>query len=653
MKRIYDLAALPWLLVGLTPNHRLFVPFEDVRDLRAPEVLPQPARVPGSVQAALLAAGLLPDWNVGLNHRACEWVEHRHWLYQADLPDGWFEEGSCFRLNCAGLDYCGRVYLNGKEAGTFAGTVVPHRFDLTSHLRANGNILQILFELPPRWLGMYNRTSQIHEWKPRFYYTWDWQPRVVQTGIWDSLAIEAGDGAEIEALNTYTDAEPDTGRGVMFVQGKASGAGRVEITLRGEQGIVQSACFGAARFAAGITWRDLPVGLWWPNREGPQPLYTLTCRLTGPSGEVQDEQQRTVGFKHVEWRACRGAPAGADPWLCVVNGRPIFLQGVNWTPVRPNFADVTEQEYRIRLEQYRDLGCNVLRVWGGGILEKEAFYRLCDEMGLLVWQEFPLSSSAYENWPPEAPDVIEELVAIAASYISQRQYHVSLLLWCGGNELQGNLSGEKVGMGKPVDLGHPLMQRFAGIVAAIDPTRRFLPSSPSGPRAWADAAEYGKGLHWDVHGPWSRRGSIGEWAQYWQDDDSLFRSEVGSPGAQPVDLTRRYKGDFAEVPGTQANEFWRLSSWWIEWPIFVQEMGREPASLDEYVRWSQARQAEALEIAVRACKGRFPACGGFIVWMGHDAFPCAANTAILDFNGRPKPAALALARVFRGESERP
>ena len=134
--------------------------------------------------------------------------------------------------------------------------------------------------------------------------------------------------------------------------------------------------------------------------------------------------------------------------------------------------------------------------------------------------------------------------------------------------------------------------------------------------------------------------------RYWSHDDALFRSEVGAPGASSVDIIKGYAGGLPLTPGTVDNPLWRRTSWWIEWPTFVKEKGREPQSLDEYVTWSQERQAEALRIAAEACKSRFPRCGGFIIWMGHDSFPCTANTAIVDFEGRPKPAALALAEIF-------
>jgi beta-mannosidase len=191
---------------------------------------------------------------------------------------------------------------------------------------------------------------------------------------------------------------------------------------------------------------------------------------------------------------------------------------------------------------------------------------------------------------------------------------------------------------------HPLIKRLAEIVERDDPGRRFVPTSASGPRFTADAGDFGKGLHWDVHGPWR-----GESKAYWAADDALFRSEVGAPGASPAALIEQFAGGLAPTPGTAANPLWRRFAWWIEWPEFVARHGREPRDLREYVAWSQARQAEALARAARACKRRFPRCGGFIVWMGHDSFPCPANTAILDFDGNPKPAALALAEVFRND----
>lgn len=644
-KQCYDLSQLDWKLTGWIAEFWRMQQTMEIGASPNAEVSAIPAKVPGSVQLALREAGIIPDWNVGMNFRQCEWVENRHWVYETALPDDWFKGGKSFRLNCLGLDYCGTVMVNGRVVSEFIGTHVPHVFDITPFLQESGNRLGIVFECPPRWLGQFGFTSKMTEWKPRFNYAWDWTVRLVQIGIWGPIRIEAFDEAEIGSFRCVADAQGSSG--TLRAWGKAVGGKSVRLSLSKNGSIVREQTLASGEFD--VNWDGLAVDLWNPNLQGDQPLYDVTCTLLDAGGDELDSVSRRVGFRHIEWQQCEGAPEGADPWICVVNGKPIFLQGVNWTPLRPNFADLTEADYRKRLELYQDLGCNMLRVWGGASLETECFYDLCDELGLLVWQEFPLSSSGTENWPPEDAKSIADQSEIAQSYIERRQHHASLAIWCGGNELQGALDGSKTGGGKPNDLSHPLLARFNEIVQREDPTRRFLPTSSSGPRFYAQPEDYGKGLHWDVHGPWKADGDLaGAWTDYWSKDDSLFRSETGSPGAGPAEIIRRYAGDIDPVPGTAENPLWsRHTSWWVEWPVFVQEKGREPAGLEEYVDWSQQRQKAALLIAVNACKDRFPRCGGILLWMGHDSFPCTANTSIVDFDGNPKPAALALKEIWR------
>lgn len=648
MKKQYlDLSQLEWKLSGFHPELWRMQQSMEIGASPHAEVRAIPASVPGSVQYALREAGIIPDWNVGLNFRQCEWVENRHWVFETALPDGWFMDGKSFRLNCQGLDYSGWVMVNGKAAGEFIGSHVPHVFDITTLLQDSGNHLSIIFDCPPRWLGQFGCTSKMTDWKPRYYYSWDWTVRLVQTGIWNGISIEAFDAAEIESFRCVPDAEGAAG--TLKAWGKTAGGKSVQLTLSKDGEVVREESVPSGEFD--VNWSGLSIDLWNPNMHGGQPIYDCTCALLDADGSTLDSITRRVGFRHVEWLQNEGAPEGADPWICAVNGKPIFLQGVNWNPLLPNFADATEADYRKRLELYCDLGCNMLRVWGGGFLETETFYDICDELGLLVWQEFPLSSSGMENWPPEDEKSIAEQSEIALSFIERRQNHVCLVIWCGGNELQGALDGSKTGGGKPVDLNHPLIARFNEIVQREDPTRRFLPTSSSGPLFYAQPENYGKGLHWDVHGPWKAEGDLDEaWTTYWANDDSLFRSETGSPGAGPAEITRRYAGDLDPYPGTADNPLWnRHTSWWVEWHVFVNEIGREPEDLEEYVDWSQARQAKALSIAAKACKGRFPRCGGILLWTGHDCFPCEANTSIIDFDGNPKPAALALRKIWRGE----
>jgi beta-mannosidase len=647
MKTCHDLASPEWSLCGWTPEYWRLTRAMETGAVAEAEVGPIAAPVPGSVQSALREAGLLPDWNAGLNHRHCEWVENRHWVYSVSLPDEWLQPGRQHRLHCLGLDYRGSVWLNGHEVGPFCGTHVPHVFDLTPHLQPSGNRLAIVFDLPPRWLGQFGFTSRVREWKARFNYSWDWIPRLVQVGIWDDVRLEVSDRCAIESCRVTASAAD--GGCSLRVDGVATGADgdRVRVTLAGSAGPMRSEDLPLADFAEpGIAWDGLPLELWWPNLEGAQPLYRVTVALLDAQGAEQDRVGRRVGFRRIEWRPCEGAPEGADPWLCVVNGRPLFLQGVNYPPMLPNFADVRTEDYRQRLTLYRDLGVNTLRVNGCGIVEKECFYDLCDELGLLVWQDVPLSSSGVDNIPPDDPNSTAEVAEILAAAIARRQHHPSLLLWCGGNELQ-RIDGE--GRAVPANLTQPLLARLNQVVQERDPGRRFLPSTATGPRFYGTQADFGKGLHWNVHGPWKPWDDLTQWASYFAADDALFRAETGSPGASSVAVIQAYAGELDLLPVSTRNPLWRRhSSWWIEAEQFAVEQGREPQGLEEYVAWSQARQARALAIAVGACKGRFPRCGGILLWCGHDCFPCSANTSIIDFHGQPKPAALALREIWRG-----
>jgi beta-mannosidase len=650
MKQIHDLSSLTWTLEGYTPFVWLFERSYNALGDGDPciDVCSILAKVPGSVQGALRAAGLLPDWNVGVNYRQCEWVEHRHWMYRTSLPDEWLGSGRHYRLECLGLDYAGWVYINRRLVGEFKGTHVPHSFDLTPFLQPSANVLEIVFDLSPRWLGQFGYSSKMTEWKPRFNYTWDWSPRLVQVGIWDDIFLVALDDAEIQAFAIATDYDLEHGTGWLAITASITPgpSGSWQIQLKDEKTVLFDETYSGTQLQEEIQNRQ--VRPWWPNLEGDQPLYTLTCRFINTQGQEVDRREQRIGFKHVEWRRCEGAPAGADPWLCVINGREIFLQGVNFAPLSANFADLRWEDYARRLKQYQELGLNLFRINACQFLEKEWFYECCDEFGMMVWQEFPLTSSGLENWPPEDAVSIESVAEIARSFITRRRHHVSLLLWSGGNELQGDLEGQKTGIGKPCDASHPMLKRLQEVTHELDPWHRYIPTSPLGPRAGASPEDFGKSLHWDVHGGAAMLGSFEEAEKYWAADDALMRSEIYCPGASPVETIRKYAGEFQTFPATIDNPYWtRLTTWWLDWKRLVAAYRREPDDLEEYVAWSQAEQARRLAAEMQSCKKRFPRCGGVLLWSGHDTFPLAINSSLIDFDGNLKPSATAVSRVWR------
>lgn len=648
MESILDLSTLKWTLSGWQPNLWRLSKSMETGERQNAEIRPVPARVPGSVQMSLRDAGLLPDWTRGTDARACEWVENRQWIYRTAIPAGL--PAGVYDLVCEGLDYSGWIVLDGTIAGEFHNAFIP----ITTPLRLTGKEqwLEIVFDMPPRFLGQFGWSSQIHDLKPRFYYTWDWMPRFVQTGITGKILLRPRSAPRLIFRELWSDVASGGG-GTIHLRGEVVNGNnrtdRIKIVLTRESQPIWNGNFSTVELSAGMEIRDLPVELWYPHTLGQQPRYELRIVLVHDEAEICSRRYR-VGFRSVRWSSCRNAPPEADPWICEWNGQPIFLQGINWTPIRADYADVPEEEYRKRIVKYRDIGVNLFRVWGGAAMEKECFYELCDEYGILVWQDFPLSSSGLENLPPDDPGTMEQILLTANHYLDTLSSHPSLLLWCGGNELQR--SGEDTHGSVPCSGKEPLLKALADLVARRDPSRRFVPTTPSGPRFCAEETEFGKGVHWDVHGPWKIPGSDEEWRRYWDEDDALFRSEVGCPGASPADLIRRYAGAENPDPGSGENPLWRYPlDWWNELPVFLARDPGSPVTLETYVNWSRKRQAEALRYAAASCKSRFPACGGIIIWMGHDSFPLTANTSILDYDGEYKPAALALGKVFCGPDD--
>lgn len=630
----FNLETNKWQLSGWTPDMWRLSQSMELGSVSKPEVACVPCRVPGSAQKALRDAGILPDWNVGLNARLCEWVENRHWMYETRLPE--VAAADAARIRFEGLDGHGEVWIDRQKVLDFNNAFLPYEADLTGALGPDRErILRVIFLCSPRFLGQTGYTSRITDWKPRFNYTWDWMPRLVQIGIFGTVTLEVGDTEPLKDIGVFTTFDPTDSAGSVHFRGLEPSVtavlrdGETEIASMGQQD-------------GDWTWKDLRVERWEPNGNGVAQLYTLELSAG------TDKRTMRVGFRDIVWKSCKGAALDADPWLCCVNGRDTFLQGVNWTPIRPNFADLTQADYRLRLEVYRKMGMNCVRIWGGGFAEHLWLYELCDEMGILVWQDFPLSSSGLDNWPPESEGVMDVAISIAEQSIRRLRHHACLFLWCGGNELQGGMDGGKEGIGLPATLGHPLLARFAEAVMKGDPPRRFVATTSSGPRFTAAGADFGKNLHWDVHGPWAvDHVDIKPWQDYWRKDDALFRSEMGNAGAQPADLMETYLGDCDFRHASVENPYWQRVIFWFELGQFLESWGERPWGIQDYVEWSQTRQGDKLAFAIQTYKARFPACGGMILWMGHDAFPCPVNTSLLDFLGRPKPACAKITEALR------
>lgn len=632
-----DLSQLKWTVEGWREWDWMLGESNESGTPRIPDVAPVPVAVPGSVRGALVRAGLVPDPLFGAHSRESEFIENRHWIFRTRLPRIDLPEGATERFHFESLDGRGEIHLGGRQIGQFDNPFVPTVVTVAARHELDANTdLAVIFHTPPTDLGQVGWTSRRRSWKPRFNYGWDWTPRIVQTAISGTARLDVVTDGSLETVYTR----------VRFDQ--ASRRGGVEVTVRAlvtdPDAVLQLDLFDGDRVIATVAesaatgrplrLQDIHVAAWDPGSRSPK-LYSVRVTLVARGVEI-DHCARTIGFREVAWEQTEGAPEDAEPWLCSVNGTPIFLQGVNWVPIRPDYADVPDSEYRSRLEAYRTMGVNVLRVWGGAAIERSTFYDLCDQLGLLVWQELPLCSSGIDNYPADDPKFANEFGNIAASYGRRLSHHPCIIVWGGGNELAGHL-GEMDMDSSPLTFDHPALAAAKRSLIESGVDAKIVPTSPSGPAFFVDPSQQnatgGRGLHHDVHGPWALNGSDADWDRYWAADDAMLRSETGMAGASSRDVLEQFG---LWVEGERPVVWDHSSAWWIT----------DERCTDESIDASQARQARRLATAARASKDRYPACAGFLVWMGHDSFPCAVSLALLDVHGRRKPAADALSEVF-------
>ena len=215
--------------------------------------------------------------------------------------------------------------------------------------------------------------------------------------------------------------------------------------------------------------------LWWPNGYGEQPLSMIRTRvLFAEKSDVSDVRETTFGIRHIAFVANESATPDARPYTLVVNGQKMFINGWNWVPIDVMYGVERPAKLDRLLHLAQIAHVNLLRVWGGGLIEKESFYDTCDRLGILIWQEFILSSSGIDNYPADDPAYIALLNREAEQIVPRKRNHPSLAIWCGGNDLQGDVD-------QPLTEENPVLAALQKIVAHLDPDRYWLPTSPAAP----------------------------------------------------------------------------------------------------------------------------------------------------------------------------
>ncbi len=629
-----------------------------------------PAAVPGTIHSDLLAAGRIADPFLGNNLEACRWVEGVDWWYRTRLPLE-LQPGQRALLELDGVDYLSAVFVDGQTLSRHEGMFSRQVIEIPPELAARPAVELAVRLWGAAALPRYQTSWRERAWgrvasalqntfppfddrlatlKAPMHFGWDFAPRLRTTGIWDAAQLVICQ--DVYLADVWVQAEPlalptDPGPARLRVQftADAAAAQRVAVHIavrpRNFEGESWDLDFDVT-LPAGHSVQDLAVilpaaRLWQPWERGEPCLYALDLSLHRPtsssiahSGRFLQDSLRshteitcldslttTFGVRSIELHPTDQG----HRWRAVVNGQPFFLRGANWTPVDALWGRARRPSYEQLLHRARQTGVNFVRVWGGGGREKAAFYDLCDELGLLVWQEFPIACVFLDHLPRD-PAYLRLLRQEAAGIVRALRNHPSLFLWCGGNEFSPRRN-------------RPAVQILAEVVAAEDGTRPWKPASP-GP---------GDAHNWLV---WHGQAPLATYRQ----ERAAMVSEFGLQAAPGLDSLRRF---------LTADEMWPAGPAWqchkadlaklrryAEY--FYQPAASEPGSdvdtLQAFVDATQRAQAAGLQIMIEHVRRRRDKTSGLAVWQWNDPWP-AITWSVIDYFGQPKLAYEMLCRTMQ------
>jgi beta-mannosidase len=594
-----------------------------------------PATVPGTVHTDLLAAGLIDDPYLDLNELKDEWIGHTEWAYRTVIDwQGSAEERTDLVFD--GLDTVAIVTLNGVEIGRTFNQHRTYRFDVSALLQVGENALEVRFA--SAWEYAEGVKAQLGD-LPNAYPTpfgfirkmaanfgWDWGPQLVTAGIWKDVRLESWSGARLAEVRTALTLDGGTGvahvTAVLETTDAGASADRVLVVDIAGRRVEVPVTGGTVEAEVRVP----DVAVWWPRGMGEQPRYDLTLEVRDDEG-VRDSWSRRVGFRTVELDTSEDE-TGAK-FTFVINGVPLFIRGANWIPDDCFPSRITPERYRDRIEQSIGANLNLLRVWGGGIYERDEFYEICDELGVLTWQDFLFACAAY----PEEEPIRSEVIAEAHDNVLRLSTHPSLVLWNGCNE---NIWGwfdwnwqEPVG-DRTWGLGY-YTEVLPEIVAELDPTTPYWAGSPFSGSMDVHPNEPSRGnMHiWDV---WNRV----DYTVY-ADYEPRFVSEFGFQGPPTWSTLMRAIHDeplTPESPGMLLHQ--KADDGNGKLARGMAPHLPEPQSMEDWHFLTQLNQSRAIVFGTELYRSQRPHCMGTIVWQINDCWPVTSWAAV-DGDGRRKP----------------
>jgi beta-mannosidase len=620
-----------------------------LRMLNLPEIS---AVVPGNVELDLMRAGIVPNPLVADHILRLRPFEYYEWWYEKDFEFESSDADPDVELLFHGVDCLATYWINGHKLGESDNMFIEHRFRVKEWIRTGEtNRLAVRLRSPlleaaeqpfdPSPSSYYFHWDSLRIRKAPHSYGWDIMPRAVTAGIWRPVELAVRQGNEIKEIYFHTESVTEQRASVRFFYDLAINIRELseyELVFKGICGTSEFEVIHKPLFAQGTHPFELEQPrLWWPHGYGEPHLYEVSVQLL-KKGEVVAESAVKIGIRTVQLLRTETTDGVNGQFLFRVNGQPIMVKGSNWVP--PDiFHSRIAARYEEILQKASELHCNMIRCWGGGVYEDHAFFELCSEYGIMVWQDFAMACASY----PQDPAFLERFRKEAKAVVRKLRRHPSLVLWAGDNEcdyffLPVGTEGNRI-----------TREILPQVVYQCDPYRPYLQSSPYfSPLIHTDPGAFA----WDQGNKeaflpedhlWGPRDYYK--SRFYKEHKAHFVSEIGYHGCPNESSIRRFI-DADHVWPNVNNRQWDIHS---TETVFGNHSGRiqlmtnqiaemfgyVPDSLHDYIVASQISQAEAKKYFIEMTRLKKWKRTGIIWWNLQDGWPQFSD-AIVDYYGGKK-----------------
>ena len=610
------------------------------------------ATVPGSVHSDLLRHEVIPDPFHGRNELGLQWIEETDWDYRCVFTVGPELLGRAnIDLVFECLDTVATVVLNGTTILRAENMFQGYRLPVQGVLRRGRNTLEIRFGSAMEYIRTKRPDFHAKEFndpvggcyrirKQQCQFGWDWGPRLVTCGIRKPVRLEAWSGNRIAGARIVQHHAKDGVTLEVFPE-LASKGGQLLATVTHDGSIVSTHQSPASSFKLKIP----KPKLWWPAGQGDQPLYEVKLELLDGTGRLLDAWSRRIGLRTITLDRGAGGShdrrkenAGDDRFGFRVNGRLIFAKGANWIPAHAFDERRERADYEALLQSAIAANMNMIRIWGGGVYEASAFYDLCDELGLLVWQDFMFACCLY----PADRGFLDSVEAEARHQVQRLRHHACLALWCGNNEsISMNVATLAADASLRRGYANLFLKLLPAVVSNLDPATPYLHSSPA---YSLPGSKLGKQASHDEHDweVWHARKPV----EHYLGTNHRFVSEFGmqsypSPGVAatfcPPEEMNVFSPAFENHQKNSGGNQIILD--------YISRRYRFPKDYRSLAYLSHLNQAWCLKVGVEHFRRQQPHCLGALYWQLNDCWPVASWSS-LEFGGKWKALHYAARRFF-------